>query len=635
MCGILAVFNAPTRGSGLRALTLKQSKLLRHRGPDSSGVVVINNNAVAHERLAIVDISSGAQPFVGSVNSVIGSRVILSVNGEIYNHEELKNRQLVPYEFTTNSDCEIILAMYIEVIESVVASNTRITSEVVLDCFMPYINQLRGMFAFVIYDPDRDICVVVRDHLGIIPLYYGEGIAQGVWFSSEMKALTSTCIGIQTFPPGSVLAMTCGGDSIEAGVLPLSNIPDVLKPEKENTCVQACDGVVGSPRLVPILRSWYRPEWKVGNATPLRQINIKRVSELLERAVGRCLMSDVPWGVLLSGGLDSSLIAALASEATRTPIHSFTIGLAVAGTGPPGAPTESGGQREPTSPDLVAAQTVATHLGTIHHSFTFSVQDGIDVLPEVIYHLETYDVTSIRASIPMYLLSRYIKSQGIKMILTGEGADEIFGGYLYFHKAPSREEFQAETVDKLNSLHLFDCNRANKATSAWGVEARVPFLDPDFVEYCMSVDPVYKMSNKELGFIEKFALRSAFTTNARGGSALLPPEILWRQKEQFSDGVGYGWIDGLKAFAGDEVSDAALQNSGTRFPHNSPQTKEAYLYRSLFEDLFPVGGGCEQTVPFGFSIACSTARAQNWCDSFKTRNDPSGRCVTDIHSSAN
>lgn len=612
MCGILAVFQAPTTGKSLRALALKQSKLLRHRGPDSSGAIVVGNSAVAHERLAVVDISSGAQPFVGSANSLVGCRIILSVNGEIYNHEDLKNAQLTPYEFTTNSDCEIILAMYIEVIDALLSSSTPITPESVIGAFTYYINQLRGMFAFVIYDPDRDICVAARDHLGIIPLYYGNGVGQSFWFSSEMKALSSTCTDIKTFPPGNVLAMNCGGDGV-GGVSKQLVSSSLL-------CI-----VGEGAELVPVFRSWYNPSWKTHNLVPSSSINIQHVSALLETAVHRCLMADVPWGVLLSGGLDSSLIAALACAATSKPVHSFTIGLA--------APVGSLGAH--ASPDLAAAQTVATHLGTIHHSFTFTVQDGLDVLPEVIYHLETYDVTSIRASIPMFLLSRYIKSQGIKMILTGEGADEIFGGYLYFHKAPSREEFQAELVDKLDMLHLFDCNRANKATSAWGLEARVPFLDYDFVNYCMSVDPVFKMSLKQLGFIEKFALRSAFTADARGGTALLPDEILWRQKEQFSDGVGYAWIDGLKEFAAAEVSDEVFQSAGTRFPHNSPLTKEAYLYRSLFELSFPVGNRCEHTVPFGFSIACSTARAQNWCESFKTRNDPSGRGVTDIHSDGN
>ena len=571
MCGILAVFNSEATGGALRSNTLQRSKLLRHRGPDCNGIVLIkhsvinnndgrnnnnNNHAIAHERLAIVDAASGIQPFESA-------GLVLSVNGEIYNHEALRDALHQPFAFSSYSDCEVLMPLYLECRADGISGMAR------------FLNQLAGMFAFVLYDSETDTYVVARDHMGIIPLYMGTGALDGsTWFASEMKALVHDCVDIRVFPPGHVLVCPTGGGA--------------------------------SP---PAMVDWYTPAWKVVPCvTPTVPVNLLRIRSLLQASVWQCMQSTEPWGVLLSGGLDSSLVASMASHLGADRVNTFSIGMR-------------------GSPDVVAAESVAAYFGTRHRSFTFTVQQGLDVLRDVIYHLETYDVTSIRASVPMFLMSRRIKALGIKMVLSGEGADEIFGGYLYFHKAPSREAFHAETVDKLCSLHLYDCNRANKAMAAWGVETRVPFLDRAFVDYCMSFDPVNKMINKSFGFMEKFALRSAFKDT-------LPPAVLWRQKEQFSDGVGYGWIDGLKAHAEQEVSDTQLMAAVTRFPLNTPLTKEAYHYRDLFEAVFPVGHGCETTVPFGFSIACSTARAADWDATFRACNDPSGRVVAGVHESS-
>jgi asparagine synthase (glutamine-hydrolysing) len=571
MCGILAVFNSSATGGALRANTLRRSKLLRHRGPDCNGIVLArrasgpavdnnNNHAIAHERLAIVDAASGIQPFESA-------GLVLSVNGEIYNHEALCDALQQPFAFSSHSDCEVLMPLYLESRADGISGMPR------------FLNKLAGMFAFVLYDSERDTYVVARDHMGIIPLYMGTGALDGsTWFASEMKALVHDCVDIRVFPPGHVLVCPAG----PAGPT-------------------GCGGA--SP---PAMLDWYTPAWKVVPCvTPTVPVNLLRIRSLLQQSVWQCMQSTEPWGVLLSGGLDSSLVASIASHLGADRVNTFSIGLR-------------------GSPDVVAAESVAAYFGTRHRSFTFTVQQGLDVLRDVIYHLETYDVTSIRASVPMFLMSRRIKALGIKMVLSGEGADEIFGGYLYFHKAPSREAFHAETVDKLCSLHLYDCNRANKAMAAWGVETRVPFLDRAFMDYCMSFDPVNKMIDKSFGFIEKFALRSAFKD-------ALPPAVLWRQKEQFSDGVGYGWIDGLKAHAEQEVSDIQLLAASSRFPVNTPLTKEAYHYRELFEEAFPVGHGCEATVPFGFSIACSTARAADWDATFRACNDPSGRVVAGVH----
>jgi asparagine synthase (glutamine-hydrolysing) len=605
MCGILAVFNSAATGGALRTNTLQRSKLLRHRGPDCNGIVIAERaHAIAHERLAIVDAASGIQPFESA-------GLVLSVNGEIYNHEALCDALQQPFAFSSYSDCEVLMPLYLESRADGISGITR------------FLNRLVGMFAFVLYDSERDAYVVARDHMGIIPLYMGTGTLDGsTWFASEMKALVHDCVDIRVFPPGHVLVclnITQSRTSLADG----SHSDTPLPPPPPNPLVQFRQEELMA-RYTPAqqLVEWYTPAWKVVPCvTPTVPVHLQRIRSLLQQSVGQCMESTEPWGVLLSGGLDSSLVAAIASHFASETLSRLHVDEA--GWQSRRVNTFSIGLRG--SPDIAAAESVAAHLGTRHRSFTFTVQQGLDVLRDVIYHLETYDVTSIRASVPMFLMSRRIKALGIKMVLSGEGADEIFGGYLYFHKAPCCEAFHAETVDKLNSLHLYDCNRANKAMAAWGVETRVPFLDKAFVDYCMSFDPVNKMIDKSFGFIEKFVLRSAFPSD------ILPPEVLWRQKEQFSDGVGYGWIDGLKAHAEQEVSDTQLAAASSRFPLNTPLTKEAYHYRELFEDAFPVGHGCEATVPFGFSIACSTARAADWDATFRACNDPSGRVVAGVH----
>lgn len=594
MCGILSIFDAADPSS-LRDQTLRAVKAIRHRGPDCGGLVVIDGkHAVAHERLAVVDPRSGAQPFVFAADTP--NQVVCAVNGEIYNHATLRFDawRRDRFNFQSRSDCEVVVPMYLRAAAAatVPASTEEPTAVAFADNLVTFVRELDGMFAFVLHDRARNTYVAARDHLGIIPLYVGRGRDGSTWFSSEMKALLvgGACTDVTVFPPGHLF----------------------ISSDQEPPCAAA------RPRYR--YRPWYTPPW-ARSPSPGTTIlplptgvpaDLVRIRVLLEHSVYACMRSDTPWGVLLSGGLDSSLVAAIATRAQRaadavtglpTQIASFTIGLA-------------------GSPDVLAAERVAAFLGTRHHSYTFTVQQGLDALRDVVYHLETYDVTSIRAGTPMFLMSRFIRSQGVKMVLSGEGADEIFGGYLYFHRAPSREEFAAETADKLRALHLYDCNRANKSTAAWGVEARVPFLDRAFVDYCMSFDPVNKMIDKELGFIEKYVLRAAFFAPR---DPYLPPEILWRQKEQFSDGVGYAWIDGLRAFAETRVSDAALADAPTRFEHNPPRTKEAYVYREMFEEHFPPGASCEHTVPGGFSIACSTARAYAWDDAFRGRDDPSGR----------
>ena len=593
MCGILSIFDA-TDPSSLRDRALRAVRSIRHRGPDCGGLVVIDGkHAVAHERLAVVDPRSGAQPFVFAADT--HDQVVCAVNGEIYNHSQLRLNawRRDRFNFQTRSDCEVIVPLYLRATAVLLPAldpdsdpdpDDEPFHNPLANHLVSLLRELDGMFAFVLHDRARNIYVAARDHLGIVPLYVGRGRDGSTCFSSEMKALVvgGWCTDVTVFPPGHLF---------------ISSDQDPAHPSYR-------------------YRPWYTPPWSSPSPTLLSSgvtADLSRIRALLEHSVRACMRSDAPWGLLLSGGLDSSLVAAIATRAQRaedaardvpsSPIASFTIGLA-------------------GSPDVLAAEHVAAFLGTRHHSFTFTVQQGLDALRDVVYHLETYDVTSIRAGTPMFLLSRFVRAQGVKMVLSGEGADEIFGGYLYFHRAPSREEFAAETADKLRALHLYDCNRANKATAAWGVEARVPFLDRAFVDYGMSFDPVNKMINKELGFIEKFVLRSAFYEPR---DPYLPADILWRQKEQFSDGVGYAWIDGLRAFAETRVSDAALADAPTRFEHNPPRTKEAYVYREMFEEHFPVGASCEHTVPGGFSIACSTARAYAWDESFRGRDDPSGR----------
>jgi len=553
MCSILALLDLKSDTAPLRARALRLSRLQRHRGPDWSGVYTHDRAILAHERLSIVDVTHGAQPLLNEAGTHA-----LAVNGEIYNHRELRDSLREPYPFRTESDCEVILALYRE----------RGTD---------FLDELNGIFAFVLYDAERDRYVVARDHIGIVPLYMGRDAEGTLHVASEMKALVPVCEAVEEFPPGHVL-----------------------------------DSEVGEPRR------WYTREWREYEAVRGGTADPAVVRDALEDAVRRQMMCDVPYGVLLSGGLDSSIIAAAArrfaarrvedggrSEAWWPQLHSFAIGLEGA-------------------PDLAAAREVAAHIGTVHHELHFTVREGIDALSDVIHHLETYDVTTIRAATPMYLMARRIRAMGIKMVLSGEGSDEIFGGYLYFHRAPDPRSFHEETVRKLDRLHLFDCLRANKAMAAWGVEARVPFLDREFLDVGMRVDPAAKMAGG--GRMEKHLLREAF-------AGALPASVAWRQKEQFSDGVGYGWIDALRAHAEEEVSDAEMAEAEARFPHNPPATREAYFYRSIFAEHFPLES-CAECVPGGRSVACSTPEALAWDASLAAVTDPSGRSVRGVHASA-
>jgi asparagine synthase (glutamine-hydrolysing) len=548
MCSILGLFDIPAGQRGLRGIALEASRRQRHRGPDWSGIYVHDQAIIAHERLAIVDIDSGAQPLI----SPDGTQV-LGVNGEIYNHRELR-RTCPEYDFQTGSDCEVILALY-----------RKHGNE--------FLNQLNGIYAFVLWDEPAGRYLIARDPIGVMPLYYGRDDEGMLWVASEMKAIEPRCSQVQAFPPGHLL--------------------------------DSDDGQI---------RRWYQPTWRdFENATATPDPKVLR--KALEDAVHRQMMCDVPYGVLLSGGLDSSLVASIAmrfadrrvesddTEAAWWPrLHSFAIGLE-------------------GSPDLAAARVAAKAIGTLHHEFVYTIQEGLDALEDVIRHIETFDVTTIRASTPMFLLARRIKAMGIKMVMSGEGADEIFGGYLYFHKAPDARAFHEETVRKIDKLHLYDCLRANKSMAAWGVEARVPFLDLEFLDVAMRMNPEAKMAGGNRP--EKAILREA-------GEGLLPDEILWRQKEQFSDGVGYGWIDALKDHAQSLVSDRELLEAEQRFPFNPPITKEQYLYRRLFERHFP-SPSAAATVPGGPSIACSTPEALAWDEGFASMADPSGRAMRGVH----
>lgn len=585
MCGILAILGIDGKAEALRQVAVNRSELLRHRGPDWSGIWVEDNDVscgqkghiIAHERLAIMDVESGQQPLFSvtpASTSEKDAQVVLGVNGEIYNHQTIRSDLLSANpdcRFRTGSDCEVIIPLYQKASEN--ADHGQ------------WINRLRGMFAFVLYDRAKRSFLVVRDHLGIIPLFMGLGMHGNgtIWIASELKALTQDCPGFIEFPPGHYYDSSTG-------------------------------------QMV----RWWNPPFMVDEKhfpTPTPPLDLGQLRKKFEQAVISHTMSDVPYGVLLSGGLDSSLVAAIAQRHARSkgegPLHSFAIGL-------------------DGSPDLVAAERVARYLGTRHHNFRFTLSEGLDALSSVIYHLETFDVTTVRASTPMYLLSRKIRAMGIKMVLSGEGSDEIFGGYLYFHRAPNSEEFHRETVRKLKALHSYDCLRANKSTSAWGLEVRVPFLDRDFVEFAMEeIDPHQKMVQPQrVPCMEKWILRKAFEEEEEGSQVppLLPREILWRQKEQFSDGVGYGWIDGLKATAEERISDSQMRFAQFRFPENTPTTKEAFLYRSIFEDHFPQP--CARaTVPGGPSVACSTASALAWDPLFQQSalQDPSGRSVRGVH----
>ncbi len=550
MCGFVGVFDLKTDADKLRPQVLAMSKKLRHRGPDWSGIFSNNKAILSHERLSIVDPESGRQPLYSKDKTLV-----LAVNGEIYNHRDIRKQTKGTYEYLTQSDCEVILALYHKK-------------------GINFLEDLNGIFAFALYDIEKDEYLIARDHMGIIPLYMGWDATGSFYVASELKALERICTKFKEFLPGHYLSSKDGK-----------------------------------------LTKWYKRDWTDYEAVKNNPANVDELRVALEAAVKRQLMSDVPYGVLLSGGLDSSIISAIAKkyaprriesdtnqEAWYPQLHSFAVGLK-------------------DSPDLVAAKKVATHLGTIHHEIYFTVQEGLDALTDVIYHLETYDVTTVRASTPMYLLARVIKSMGIKMVLSGEGADEIFGGYLYFHKAPNAQAFHEETIRKLGKLHLYDNLRANKSLAAWGVEGRVPFLDKEFMDVAMRLNPEEKMSKN--GRMEKWLLRKALED-------YLPESVVWRQKEQFSDGVGYSWIDSLKEMVNTKVSDEKMAKSAARFPFNPPMSKEEYFYRSIFAKHFPSdsAASCVPSVP---SVACSTPEALAWDVSMTNVNDPSGRAMKSVH----
>ena len=578
MCGFVGAFDLKNGSvpvdeglkETLRAQVLAMSKKIRHRGPDWSGVYTGDNAILSHERLAIVDPLSGKQPLVSNDGTII-----LAVNGEIYNHQEIRERFKGKYNFKTQSDCEVIIPLYME-------KGT------------DFLEDLSGIFAFALYDSKKDVYLVGRDEIGVIPLYQGWDKDGRYYVASELKALEGICETVEEFPNGHYF----------------------YSPDKKVT-------------------RWYHRAWEDFSAVEkvpcacdekgavVNPSVIESVRSGLEKAVKQQLMSDVPYGVLLSGGLDSSIIAAITQKFSRKRVesggsqeawwprlHSFAVGLE-------------------GSPDLIAAQKAADFIGTVHHEVHFTIQEALDALPDVIYHIETYDITTVRASTPMYLLARVIKSMGIKMVLSGEGSDELFGGYLYFHKAPSAQEFHEELVRKMSKLHLYDCLRANKSLSAWGVEGRVPFLDKDFIDVAMGLNPVDKM-NIRLGDgkqrIEKWILRKAFED-------LLPADICWRQKEQFSDGVGYSWIDTLKEMTSRKVSDAQFAQRERRFPVNTPVTKEEYYYREIFSSLFP-SESAALCVPHEAGVACSTAKALEWDAAWKNMDEPSGRAIAGVHDKA-
>lgn len=550
MCGIVGVFDLKTSAESLRPQILQMSRKIRHRGPDWSGIYCGKNAILAHERLSIVDPQSGGQPLLSK-----DGKLALAVNGEIYNHREIRAQLAGDYDFLTGSDCEVILALYRKK-------------------GIGFLEDLNGIFAFALYDSENDSWLIARDPVGVIPLYIGWDNEGRLYVASELKALEGVCSSIKPFLPGHYWYSREG-----------------------------------------VMTRWYKRDWTEYGAVKDNVTDLAALRSALEAAVKRQLMSDVPYGVLLSGGLDSSVISAIAkkyaakrietdsrNEAWWPQLHSFAVGLEGA-------------------PDLVAARKVAEHIGTVHHEIHYTVQEGLDAIRDVIYFIETYDVTTVRASTPMYLLARVIKSMGIKMVLSGEGADEVFGGYLYFHKAPDAEAFHDETVRKLGKLHLYDCLRANKSLCAWGVEGRVPFLDKEFLDVAMRIDPEEKMVKN--GRIEKWVLRKAFED-------LLPESVVWRQKEQFSDGVGYNWIDSLKKITREQVSDTDMAHAAERFPVNPPRNKEEYYYRCIFEEHFP-SATAAQSVPSVPSVACSTAEALAWDNSFQNLNDPSGRAVKNVH----
>ena len=553
MCGIVSIFNIQEQTPELRQKALRMSQKIRHRGPDWSGIYTGGSAILCHERLSIVDPESGKQPLFSS-----DKKQVLAVNGEIYNHQDIRRRYAGKYQFQTGSDCEVILALY-------------------RDKGIDFLEDLSGIFAFALYDAERDEFLIARDPIGVIPLYIGYDDDGKVYVSSELKALEGQCDRYEPFLPGHYYW------SREPG-----------------------------------MKRYYKRDWFSYDAVKDNAASVTDIHDALEAAVKRQLMSDVPYGVLLSGGLDSSVISAIAEKFSERRIedddkerawwprlHSFAVGLKGA-------------------PDLAKAKLVADYIGTVHHEINYTIQEGLDAIRDVIYFIETYDVTTVRASTPMYLLARVIKSMGIKMVLSGEGADEIFGGYLYFHKAPSPKAFHEETVRKLSKLYMYDCLRANKSLSAWGVEGRVPFLDKEFLDVAMRTNPEAKMCPGKT--IEKRIVREAFAN-------MLPDEVAWRQKEQFSDGVGYSWIDTLKKISSDQVSDEQMAHAAERFPINPPRNKEEYYYRSIFAEHFP-SDSAARSVPSVPSVACSTAEALAWDEAFKNMNDPSGRAVAGVHEEA-
>lgn len=566
MCGIVSILNIRKQSQQLRQKALSMSKKLRHRGPDWSGIYVGGAAILAHERLSIVDPESGGQPLYAP-----DGKQVLAVNGEIYNHQEIRRRYAGMYDFQTGSDCEVILALYREWRHQFSVRGVGAGVE-------SFLEQLSGIFAFVLYDEQLDEFLIARDPIGVIPLYIGYDSDGTIYVASELKALEGQCERYEPFLPGHYLWSSQG---------------------------------MG-------MRRYYRRDWMDYDSVKDNPASAQDIRSALIQAVKRQLMSDVPYGVLLSGGLDSSIVSAIAEHFSQNRIeddsqtraywprlHSFAVGLKGA-------------------PDLEKARLVAEHIGTVHHEINYTIQEGIDAIRDVIYYIETYDVTTVRASTPMYLLARVIKSIGIKMVLSGEGADELFGGYLYFHKAPSARDFHEETVRKLSKLYLYDCLRANKSLCAWGVEGRVPFLDKEFLDIAMSTNPEAKMCPGKN--IEKRILREAFAD-------MLPEEVAWRQKEQFSDGVGYSWIDTLKKITSEAVSDEQMEHAAERFPINPPQNKEEYYYRSIFAEHFP-SESAARSVPSEASVACSTAIALQWDEAFKNMNDPSGRAVKGVHEKA-
>lgn len=579
MCGIVSIFNIQEQTPELRQKALRMSQKIRHRGPDWSGIYCGGSAILAHERLSIVDPESGKQPLFSP-----DKKEVLAVNGEIYNHQEI--RKLYPdYAFQTGSDCEVILALYRDW-----KKNGKIPSEV-----PALIEQLSGIFAFALYDAEDDCFLIARDPIGVIPLYIGYDADNKVYVASELKALEGQCDSYEPFLPGHY----------------------VYSERKKSNGKPAMQKYYSRKWMTETPISKQKAETKAEKVFKEKS-TVEDIREALTDAVKRQLMSDVPYGVLLSGGLDSSVISAIAekysehrvenngeTKAWWPRLHSFAVGLKGA-------------------PDLAKARLVAEHIGTVHHEINYTIQEGLDAIRDVIYFIETYDVTTVRASTPMYLLARVIKSMGIKMVLSGEGADEIFGGYLYFHKAPNADEFHKETVRKLSKLYMYDCLRANKSLSAWGVEGRVPFLDKEFLDVAMNIEPELKMCPGET--IEKKVVREAF-------SDMLPAEVAWRQKEQFSDGVGYSWIDTLKQITASAVSDEQMAHATERFPINPPQNKEEYFYRSIFAEHFP-SDSAARSVPSIPSVACSTAEALAWDASFKNMNDPSGRAVKGVHEKA-